>query len=63
VPPGAAGLGLGVEDDEVQAEPAQMEPGGEPGLATTDHHDLRAVSAHEVRMVLAVDGQRCAWAR
>jgi hypothetical protein len=31
--PSAPGIGLRVEDDEVQAEAAQVVSGGEPGLA------------------------------
>lgn len=38
--PSAARLGLGVEDDEVQAEAAQVVAGGQPCLAATDHHHI-----------------------
>ncbi len=38
--PGATRSLLRVEDDEVQAEAAQVVAGGEPGLAAADHHHV-----------------------
>jgi len=62
--PGAARRGLGIQDDEVHAEAAQVVAGGEPGLAAADDHHLRVPAArHEIRTVRADCGQHAAWAR
>jgi hypothetical protein len=62
--PGTARRGLGVEDDEVHTEAAQVVASGTPDLATADHHHLRKLAAgHGVRAVVAAWGQQaaCAW--